>query len=92
MQLAVELAARLTMVQGSCEAPSSTDTANCEKSGAYNASLSTTSVYIAEDGFDEMYTDDDLEELSYLRFQYYADDMTIEGQGKPSTRFLPSPR
>lgn len=62
----------------------------CEKTGAYNTSLSTTSIYVAEDGFDEMYKDDEttLENLSIMRYQYYADDLTVEGQGEPNPTCL----
>jgi hypothetical protein len=88
------MAAYGTVVVGKCASSRLPENAiACEKTGAYNTSLSTTSIYVAEDGIDEMYKDDEtaLQGLSYLRYQYYADDLTVEGQGEPTpTCLLPS--
>lgn len=87
MQLAIDLGAYGNIVVGKCASSRLPENAiACEKTGAYNTSLSTTSIYVAEDGVDEMYDNENaLQSLSYSRFQYYADDFTVEGQGEPRT-------
>ncbi|KAH6683661.1 aspartic peptidase domain-containing protein [Plectosphaerella plurivora] len=83
VQLALGIESYGTTVVGKCASSRLPENAiECKKTGAYNASLSTSSLYVAEDGFDEIYEDDEnaLENLSYMRYQYYADDLTVEGQ------------
>jgi hypothetical protein len=70
VQLALDVGAYGTIVVGKCASSRMPENAiACEKTGAYNTSLSTTSIYVAEDGIDEIYKDDEtaLEGWSYLR-------------------------
>ena len=69
---------------GKCETRYSSDTSDCEKMGAYNASLSTTGVFIAKDDFDEGLDLDG--DVTWATWHIYADDVTIAGQGEPSIK------
>ncbi|KAH6694057.1 aspartic peptidase domain-containing protein [Plectosphaerella plurivora] len=78
VQLAVDVIGSGLTVMGTCDTPRYSFSSECRKTGAYNASASTTGMFVAGDGYD---FDEEDTDMSFARFNYYADDVTIAGLG-----------
>jgi hypothetical protein len=82
VQLSVDVSATGKVVMGTCEsAYSYGSSVDCEKRGVYNVSLSTTGMFVADDGLNKDKSEAELDQMSFYRMKFYADDITIAGQG-----------